>query len=561
MAGKVGKTWTPTTPLNVDQVPIDSRECYYTRCLNNDQPTKIMVNNIYFPHGCHPFMIICSCGAMIIGHSAWKIHLSKCNRAIDFAKNKDSTDIETFKNTEYMDPIDLATYKKLAETPEFGKYKNYVTLRYHHLDQWVCQCGSRSISYERLVEGHQKKNLPECTHFLAGWNETYTTIEPIRITDIGEVNRRGEEEEKMKGKRIKKEKRIEDKRIIEEKKKDSVSTANTATTDDGAGSKEEDEIVITENPTKKRNPNSATTPVSGRKLRRRKKCSVGLFLSHANLESTATKMKLVVATRLHLGRASSIPSDETIKNIIANLKAIADNHSLIEGYAIEIVIAVDATPKIKNYDYVQSVRSALHVNDTDISYSNIHILPVTPWGKFVPALNSLLLFANNQLQADLIMFISAEVNLSSSTVSTLCQHLIEDENVIVAGAALNGHQYHAALSRSDLSHQEVPLTGRTTPWNTLCVWNLNKLSLTGFSTVSDLGTSAGVEECVAIALLQKLFPKSEARLVKVTDIEWEESFKQDEERRRWHEEKMRSKIERAECQLKLLGLSGTVVHC
>ena len=272
-------------------------------------------------------------------------------------------------------------------------------------------------------------------------------------------------------------------------------------------------------------------------------------------------MKLVIATRLHLGRISSIPSDETIKSIITNLKAIADNHSLAEDYATEVVIAVDATPKIKNYDYVESVRSALRVNDTDISNSNIHILPVTPWGKFVPALNSLLLFANNQLKADFIMFISAEVNLSSSTVSTLCQHVIEDENVIVAGAVLNGHQYHAAITGSDLSYREVPLTGRTTPWNTLCVWNLDKLSLMGFSTVSDLGTSAGVEECIAIALLQKIFPKSEARLVKVTDIEWEESFQQDEERRKWHDEKMRSKIERAEHQLKLLGLSGTVVHC
>jgi hypothetical protein len=102
---------------------------------------------------------------------------------------------------------------------------------------------------------------------------------------------------------------------------------------------------------------------------------------------------------------------------------------------------------------------------------------------------------------------------------------------------------------------------RTTPWNTLCVWNLEKLSLIGFASVSDLGKSAGIEECVAIALLQRLFPKkSVAKLVKVEDISWEETFA-DEERRKWHEEKMKSKLERAAHQLNELGLSGTVLHC
>ena len=275
-------------------------------------------------------------------------------------------------------------------------------------------------------------------------------------------------------------------------------------------------------------------------------------------------MKLVIATRLHLGRASSPPIAETTQNILANLKRIGDDRSLLEDYEIEVLIAVDATPKLEDYDYVQAVRSALESckNTSGDNSNNIHILPVTPWGKFIPALNSLVLHAKTQLQADLIMFVSAEVNLSSATVRTLCQHVIGNENVIVAGAAMNGHQYHADVSGEDRSSNQVvvPLTGRTTPWNTLCVWNLDKLSLTGFSMVSDLGKSAGVEECAAIAVIQKLFPKSEARLVKVDGVEWKETF-QDEERRKWHEEKMKSKIERPERQLELLQLSGTVIHC
>lgn len=277
------------------------------------------------------------------------------------------------------------------------------------------------------------------------------------------------------------------------------------------------------------------------------------------------RMKLVIGTRLHLGKASSPPSEEKTKNIVANLKKIADDGALVNEYETEILIAVDATPKLEGYDHVEAVRSALEscqsVDDDD-RRDNVHILPVTPWGKFVPALNALVLQAKTHFQADLLMFISAEVELSSTTVRTLCQTVIENENVVVAGAALNGHDYHDDPSGTNkpTNRRVVPLTGRTTPWNTLCVWNLDKLSMTGFSLISDLGKSAGVEECVAIAMLQKLFPESEARLVKVDGISWEATF-QDEERQKWHDEKMKSKVERPKNQLELLGLSGTVIHC
>jgi len=276
-------------------------------------------------------------------------------------------------------------------------------------------------------------------------------------------------------------------------------------------------------------------------------------------------MKLVIGTRLHLGKASSPPSEEITRNFISNLKKIADDGALVEEYEIEVLIAVDATLKLEDYDYVEAVRSALECcksSNNDNNVDNIHIIPVTPWGKFVPGLNALILHAKAQLQADLIMFVSAEVQLSSTTVRTLCQNVTENKNVLVAGAAMNGHQYHADVSATDgtSNRQAIPLTGRTTPWNTLCVWNLDKLSLTGFSMVSDLGKSAGVEECVAIALLQRLFPRSEARLVKLDGFEWEETF-QDEERQKWHDEKMKYKVERPKCQLALLGLSGSVIHC
>ena len=94
-------------------------------------------------------MIICSCGAMLIGHQKWNTHFLKCKRVSDFAKNMNSSigDIETYNNTEYMDPIDLATYQNLAEVPEFGKYKNYnITVQFHHMDS-----GSVTVEKEHCL--------------------------------------------------------------------------------------------------------------------------------------------------------------------------------------------------------------------------------------------------------------------------------------------------------------------------------------------------------------------------------------------------------------------------
>lgn len=298
--------------------------------------------------------------------------------------------------------------------------------------------------------------------------------------------------------------------------------------------------------------------------------------------SKVSKMKLVIASRLHLGRASSPPSQDHIHKILENLARMAE--SLENNMETSVLVAVDATPTLDNYNYVETVQSALSRSDFRC---DIQIVPVTPWGKFVPALNALVLHAKSQLNADLIMFVSAEVHASAETIQTLCQHVTSERNVIAAGAALNGHEYagtsmevpltgryekgvircYAQTKRAVPLHYyllfliEIVVTVRTTPWNTLCIWDLDKLSMTGFCAISDLGKSAGVEECVAIALLQKLFPQSVAKLVRVSDLSWEETFQEDEERRKWHDEKMKSKIDRASQQLVALNLSGTVLHC
>jgi hypothetical protein len=75
--------------------------------------------------------------------------------------------------------------------------------------------------------------------------------------------------------------------------------------------------------------------------------------------------KLVIATRLHLGKASSPPSDSKLKELLENFESISSKCRL----TTIPVIAVDATPKIKGYDYVKAIREILGES------SNVHILP------------------------------------------------------------------------------------------------------------------------------------------------------------------------------------------
>ena len=273
--------------------------------------------------------------------------------------------------------------------------------------------------------------------------------------------------------------------------------------------------------------------------------------------------KLVIGTRLHLGNSSSPPTSQQIEGWILNLQTMIKDTSDNE-LEVVAVIAVDATPKIPDYDYVEVLREFI-ASDRNLQ-SVIHILPVTPWGKFVPALNALVLYAHEDIQAEYILMISAEVSASAVSIRELYNHCRENEGdesyVLVAGAALNGHStpnFPSNDTSQCLSTRNlVPLNGRTCPWNTLALWNLSKLILTGFLSVSDIASSAGIEECAAIAMHQYLFPKARAKLVRLPGVQWHDNF-DDEERRQWHERKMNSKLERAEAQLKMLGFTDVGV--
>lgn len=306
---------------------------------------------------------------------------------------------------------------------------------------------------------------------------------------------------------------------------------------------------------------------------------------------------LVIATRLHLGKATSPPADledkmnqfaefcyKVCAQAIQQIQPVQDGDpaptSTTTGSLVVATVAVDATPKLDNYDLLQAVRqisdqiAAQHQDDPSGVRWSVEVVPVQPWGRFVPALNALVAYAATTLHASRLMFVSAETtSVSVNAVARLLQDGLSD-HVLVVGARLSGHDHSVA---SNSRSQTVALNGRTTPWNTLAVWNLPKLALTGFQLVSDglasdltpapadgtppLINMGGVEETVTIALLQKLLGQSHAvaKLVSVPDVTWNEHF-DDPSRQEWHDQKMASKLSRAQRQLDLLGLTGKVQH-
>ena len=250
--------------------------------------------------------------------------------------------------------------------------------------------------------------------------------------------------------------------------------------------------------------------------------------------------------------------------------------------AVQGVIAVDG----EDANLVQQVKREIGESKATATTS-LHALPVTPWGHFVPALNALIGYAAGQSddnRAGYILFVSAETSANRQSIQSLLHHMVHNPNTesetLVVGARLSGHDYKQQSvddeARKDTEDagkactpQVVELNGRTTPWNTLALWNLRKLATTGFLLISDghltsAGTdpSYGVEEVITIALLQQLLGKERAvaKLVPVPGVSWDANFGADPDRQKWHESKMESKKSRAARQMEIMKLSGVVHH-
>ena len=322
-------------------------------------------------------------------------------------------------------------------------------------------------------------------------------------------------------------------------------------------------------------------------LQRKLKRETQEILSEPQEHINPSARRTLIATRIHLNKAKQT---ENFKYDEAPLmKFLQTMNKLLMPEDICLIV-VDIGTDIYHPRLVVAVEDIIRKfnNDTKNGSSSkvenvnqFQVLPVSPWGQFVPALNAVVGYAKSY-EFDCILFASLEINLSSEDYHYLHRKMNLETDLVV-GAALQGHNY-ISKEVSYKNDNIINLDGRTTPWNTLALWSVSFLGKTGFLYVSEGegidGIGGGVEEVVTIALQQKIFddvhktkyPYSKIKtngkmkypraiLLKLPQTEWNVRF-DDEGRKTWHENKMKSKLSRAHKQLKQLDLVeyGKVLH-
>ncbi len=188
----------------------------------------------------------------------------------------------------------------------------------------------------------------------------------------------------------------------------------------------------------------------------------------------------------------------------------------------------------------------------ELGLENLTVIGVSPWVKYVQSMNVIIDKAANKGMKYLLS-LSAEVRIiEEAQIQAIMSHMADD--TLCVGARLQGHEFVPAAGL-------LAATGTTVPWNTCCLWNLERFSLVGFPLVGDAPFDpsrkmAGVEELSAIALMQNLYGvvQNKAKLVEVPGVEWETNFCDDSGRQNKHMQKLTTKCVRPAEQLRRLGL-------
>jgi hypothetical protein len=238
----------------------------------------------------------------------------------------------------------------------------------------------------------------------------------------------------------------------------------------------------------------------------------------------------IVATRLHT----------TNEDSIIDTKKIVDWCDHVLYYCDLLIVVVDTK-------YLRSIQSAKE------SFANkIEFFHIDPWISFTQPLNMLVEKALS-LGAKELLFQSIEVEISHNDIDELEQYLLDD--TLVVGAKL--HDRHTTDSGV------FTIDGFNSPWNTLALWNIEKLGLTGFLSISSGNIDdidGGIEEVVAISLLQKLKPQNmKAKVIDLPSVVWDTDW-DSKQREEYHKQKMDSKQKRSLCQLSKLGIEAGSVE-
>ncbi len=238
----------------------------------------------------------------------------------------------------------------------------------------------------------------------------------------------------------------------------------------------------------------------------------------------------IVGTRLHSTQTTELP----------DLSWLTEWCDHVLCYADKILIAADQL-------FHQAVTELLS-NYQD----SVFVFLVQPWISVTHPLNALVEKAL-YLNASELLLQSSEVWLEERCIKIMEQELKPD--TLVVGARM--HTDHG------VQNGNAPIEAFNSPWNTMALWNLNMLGITGFLTVSSgvySDVPGGMEEVVTISLLQHLRPGDcRAKMVEIPGLHWACDWN-DPIRLDFHRQKMASKQKRAEIQLEYLGVPrGSVI--
>mmetsp|Transcript_4035 Transcript_4035/g.12122 ORF Transcript_4035/g.12122 Transcript_4035/m.12122 type:complete len:256 (-) Transcript_4035:1564-2331(-) len=209
-----------------------------------------------------------------------------------------------------------------------------------------------------------------------------------------------------------------------------------------------------------------------------------------------------------------------------------------------------AVDRAKTYPGCKKILVAVNVDADETNVSEVMhaaqeqrlvLIPVQPWGKVTKALNLLITHAVSE-SATKILFMSPEVFAEATHVEVLAGEM--GEQTLLVGGALDGHHFADGYQ---------PIAGDTVPWNTFAMWSLPYLGVAGgFPSLADeLCDPPGLEELFVICNQRKPQFSGQQLEVKLIafrsdPLRWEIDFGDDNQRRRYHEEKMRSKRSRGQ---------------
>lgn len=159
--------------------------------------------------------------------------------------------------------------------------------------------------------------------------------------------------------------------------------------------------------------------------------------------TTATPSRVLVATRIH-GQETTAATPFDGAKLRAFLRSAV-------GYADAVAVAVEVAD-------VFHPRLLVAVQDVakEFGECTIDVLPVTPWGRFVPALNAALAFA---MQRDFshILFLSLEMDLTPPAFRALFANFDPAEDLVVGAGKYAGGIGSLKIEKEGHAMNHMPL--------------------------------------------------------------------------------------------------------